>query len=159
MQILKRIFTEPTNHLATQFFRYLLVGGAAFGVDFLTLYGLILLPFFQKYYNLAVVIAFIFGLATNYLLSIRWVFNKRKIENKPAEFLYFTVIGIIGLLINIAIINLFMVYIFVQIVHIPEFVLKILHMQEKPAQIMLSKVVSTVFVYVWNFTARKIFLF
>ena len=123
--------------------------GTAFAVDFATLFLLTCTAFFKEYYILAAVISFILGLATNYLFSVRWVFDRRKIENKPAEFLLFAVVGIVGLGINALFLWLFTDILFVQLISIPD----------KQIRIILSKIISTAFVYIWNFTARKIILF
>jgi len=141
---LKRIITKTqglfkgnTNNTLIQLFRYTFVGGVAYVVDFGLLYSLT--EFLNLHYLISAAISFILGLITNYILSIAWVFSKRKLNSKPLEFVIFTSVGIIGLGLN----ELF-IWFFTEWVHF---------------HYLVSKLVSTVFVYLWNFVARKYILF
>ncbi len=120
-----------------QFFKYLLIGGSAFLIDYSLLW--ILTERFNFFYLISSAISFICGLIFNYLLSVRWVFDKRKLRNKKLEFLFFSVIGIAGLSIN-----QLSIWFFTE-------KLKIFY--------MYSKLLSSAIVLLWNFGARKFFLF
>ena len=87
-----------TNQLFVQLFRYLFAGGFAFIIDFCALF--LLTEYLNLYYLLSAPLAFLLGLIINYLLSIKWVFDKRNINNKSVEFVIFALIGIVGLLLN-----------------------------------------------------------
>jgi putative flippase GtrA len=126
-----------TNDTIAQLFRYTLVGGLAFIIDFGLLF--ILTHYLNIYYLISAAIAFLLGLTTNYILSIIWVFEKRTIANKKIEFLVFSLIGIVGLGLNE-----FIMWFFTDILY---------------WHYLLSKIISTVFVYLWNFFARKFVLF
>ena len=136
-KFLKKIFLEETDNWFIQLFRYLFVGGAAFLVD----YGLLVLltEVFGLHYLVSATISFIAGLIVNYLLSTSWIFRKSKMENKWAEFLIFSIIGVVGLLLN----NL-LLYLFTDLAHI---------------HYMISKLITTAIVMLWNFGVRKIILF
>ncbi len=143
--ILSRI-TSKTNNTTHQFIRYLFVGGAAFCVDYF------ILNFFTEileiHYLISQIYGFIAGLFVNYLLSIKWVFSNRSLQNSKHEFLIFTFIGIIGLLINTFILWTFKEYIFYTLLnYVPE------HHQR------YSKLIATGVVFLWNFFARKLTLF
>ena len=131
------LFKGNTNNTLIQLFRYTFVGGVAYVVDFGLLYSLT--EFLNLHYLISAAISFILGLITNYILSIAWVFSKRKLNSKPLEFVIFTSVGIIGLGLN----ELF-IWFFTEWVHF---------------HYLVSKLVSTVFVYLWNFVARKYILF
>ena len=133
----RKLVREQTDKTLIQFIRYFFVGGTAFIVDIGSLY--ILTEFFGIYYLISATIAFILGLIANYLLSISWVFNKRTLDNKKLEFGIFTIIGIIGLVLNAVLIWFFTEYI--QIYY------------------MLSKIITAAIILVWNFSARKYVLF
>jgi putative flippase GtrA len=135
--IIKSIFKGKADSTTLQLFRYTFVGGFAFLIDFSTLY--ILTEYFNIYYLLSAGIAFILGLITNYFLSVKWVFNARTMKNRYIEFLLFTLIGLIGLGLN----ELFL-WILTDILLI---------------YYLLSKIITTVIVYLWNFFARKFILF
>lgn len=133
----RKLLNHQTDNTVIQLLRYTLVGGGAFVVDFAALIALTEL--LDVYYLVSAAIAFIFGLITNYVLSIRWVFYKRSLESAWVEFGIFALIGVIGLGLN----QLFM-WTFTEYAHF--------HYIE-------SKIASTVFVYLWNFFARRQALF
>lgn len=146
---LKSLFVGDTNNTFIQFFRYCFVGGLAFLVDFGAIYFFVEVLRFDQI--AAATIAFVEGLIVNYLLSTFWIFKNSKIKNPLAEFLAFALIGVIGLGINAAIIWLF------------RDVLAPMHLFGSilPADkyYLAGKLVSTVIVFLWNFIARKVFLF
>ena len=113
------------------------MGGAAFIVDFLSLF--VLTDFFGIYYLISAAIAFILGLVANYLLSISWVFNKRKLNKRHIEFGVFALIGIVGLGLNEVFIWVFT--------------------QDLQIYYLISKILAAVIILFWNFFARKFILF
>ena len=114
-----------------------MVGAIAFAFDFTSLFALT--QFGGVHYLVAAGIAFLIGLSINYALSIKWVFNRRSIQDKRMEFLLFALIGLAGLGLNELLIWLF--------TEIARF------------HYLASKIISTMFVYLWNFFARKYSLF
>lgn len=126
-----------TGSLRHQFTRYLVVGGLAFVVDFGLLY--LLTEFAGLHYLISAAIAFLFGLITNYCLSLLWVFDRRTMDNAAIEFVIFTAIGIVGLGLNEVIIW---------------FVREKIHFHY-----MIAKMISAGIVLIWNFGARKSVLF
>ena len=135
--ILKILFKDKTSNTFIQLFRYGFVGGIAILVDFVFLYCLT--EFVGLPYLVSAAISFILGLVTNYLLSTVWVFNQRVVTNRSKEFIVFSVIGIIGLGFN----ELIMWF----------------GSSVLPLYYLLSKIISTVIVFFWNFFARKYILF
>ncbi len=77
--MIERLLKGPTERTSIQLFRYTFVGGVAFIVDFSSLF--VLTDFFGIYYLISAALAFILGLATNYVLSIIWVFSRRTLIN------------------------------------------------------------------------------
>ena len=145
---IKDLFSGETDNTFIQFFRYLFVGGFAFVVDYGTL--MLLVEVFGFNAKLAAVIAFILGLAVNYILSTLWIFKSSKIGNRLAEFAAFALIGVIGLGINELIIWLF------DDVIAPR---KPLSFIPEDKYYLIGKLVSTAVVFVWNFAARKFIIF
>ena len=133
----QKLLKDQTNKTRIQLLRYLFVGGAAFIVDFISLY--ILTDFFGIYYLISAAIAFSLGLLVNYFLSVSWVFNQRKLKNRNYEFGVFAIIGIVGLGLNEVIIWFFT--------------------QELLIYYLLSKIFAAVIILFWNFFARKYVLF
>lgn len=137
MSTIEKLFRQNTDKTIVQLFRYFFVGGAAFIVDFGSLY--ILTDIFGIYYLISAAIAFILGLIVNYLLSISWVFNQRTMDNRLSEFTVFTIIGVIGLGLNEVLIWFFTGYI--------------------GLFYLVSKIIAAVIILFWNFFARKYALF
>jgi putative flippase GtrA len=132
----KDFFGKNSNIMA-QFLRYVVVGGIAFLFDFSFLF--IFTNYFHIHYLISAAIAFLIGLFINYLLSIFWVFDKRTLDNRMVEFFIFAIIGLIGLGLNEG-----FLWIFTGLVGL---------------YFMYSKLISTFFVLLWNFSARKLILF
>lgn len=84
-------------------------------------------------------IAFLAGLASIYVLSVRWVFNKRALTDMRMEAVVFAVIGVVGLGINEL-----MLYVLTGLLG--------LHYG-------FAKLASVGLVFFWNFGARKYLLF
>ncbi len=135
--MLQKILYIKTDNTYIQFFRYFLTGGVAFLIDFSVLY--VLTEFYSIHYLISAALAFITSLIANYILSIKWVFNKRNLSSKFSEFSVFSFIGIIGLGLNEIVMWLFTEYLLFYY--------------------LISKFFSAFIVFIWNFSARKIFLF
>lgn len=120
-----------------QLFRYGIVGGISFVVDWGTL--MLLTEVAGVHYMASAAIAFVLGLTCNYLLSTRWVFGESKIGSKWAEFAAFAVIGIVGLILNELII-----YVCTDMAG---------------WHYLVGKILSTVLVFFWNFLARRFLIF
>ena len=131
------VIKGKTDNTFIQLIRYTFVGGLAFVIDFGTLF--ILTEYLNIHYLISAGIAFISGLIINYLISTKWVFSKRSYKNRNLEFLLFAFIGMAGLGLN----ELFM-WIFTDLLLI---------------YYLVSKIITTVIVYFWNFFARKFLLF
>lgn len=128
-----KLFLQKTDDVKIQFFRYLFVGGFAAVINIGSLY--IFKEFFHMYYLIANVLGFILGLITNYILSRILVFAKENDMNRIVEFTTYAIIGVIGLGLD----TLF-IWIFTDKVKI---------------YYMISKIISTALVFIWNFFARK----
>ena len=131
-KLINKYFKEATSDTKIQFFRYLFVGGLAAVVNVGSLFILQ-----ENGVNLIIanVIAFTLGLIVNYLLSRKFVFAKEKMKNGLFEFITYAVIGVVGLLLDTLFVWLFT--------------------ESFGLWYMLSKVISTGLVFIWNFTGRK----
>ena len=136
INLFKRLFIDKTNNSLIQFIRYGFVSGLSLLVDVGVL--ILLTEVFGVHYLASATISFIFGLATNYILSTIWVFNKSKY--KPVvELIIFASIGLIGLGIN----NLLM-WLFTDKIGL---------------FYLASKFIAIFATFTWNFTVRKTILF
>ena len=131
------LFTGEANSALIQLFRYSLIGGLAFIFDFSALYVFHFM--LGMNYLGSAALAFILGVATNYAISILWVFDKRAVKNQVIEFILFAMLGIIGL--GITEMTLFLLTGCIGF------------------HLMLSKAVATAITFGWNFGSRKLLLF
>ncbi len=141
---------EKTNNSLIQFLRSLVVGAVATVVD------MGVLALFVEAFNVSVLIStaigFIAGLIVNFFISSVWVFEKSQvIKNKTAEFLVFSFIGVIGLIINEVIVIFFDS-------HISDFMV-FGEFIPKDKYYLIGKLVATVVAFVWNFCARKLLIY
>ena len=135
---LKKIFFEPTENFLLQFFRYAFVGAIATIADWGVLF--LLTEWVTPYYLFNAVIAFFAGLTVNFVLSKKFVFSGEKNQYSPStEFVVYGIIGAIGLLLTMGI-----MYVLTER-------LKLYY--------MVSKIISTIVVFVWNFAGRKLVLY
>jgi len=150
-KLFKEILIEKTSNVKIQFFRFLFVGAAATIVDMLTLFLLreftalktlnLTFYFIDVGLFICIMLGFTVGLIVNYILSTLWVFDKSKIKTKKIEFLIFALIGIVGLIINTVIVQLFDTYVNFSLSYI------------------VGKLLATGVAFIWNFTARKLIIY
>ena len=136
---LKELFFKPTENGLIKFFRYCFVGGIAFVVDYgvFVLFSLLL---GEGSISVAVstVMGFIFGLITNFALSKLFVFTeKANTKNMAGEFLAYGIIGVVGCVINVALMLIFVKFI----------------------NRYAAKIIVALIVLVYNYLARKIILY
>ncbi len=134
---LSTLFEGKPDTLVGQLFRYGVVGGVSFIVDYGSLW--LLTEKAGLPYLWSAAIAFILGLTCNYILSTRWVFGASKMKSAWVEFAAFALIGVIGLGLNELIMYAFT--------------------DGFGFHYMISKIVSTVIVFFWNFLARRFLVF
>ena len=138
--MIKNLLLQKTNKIHYQFFRYLFVGGVSAVAD-ISIF-MFLIKNTETHYQLATIFGFCAGVTVNYLLSNAWVFSREmKTLSKKEHFRdvsTFIFIGIIGLLMTMGVMWFFHEY-----VGLTE---------------LISKILSLI-VVVWNFCARKYFVF
>lgn len=96
--MIRKLLIDKTNNVFIQLLRYLFAGGVAFGVDMSILW--LLTEHLHIHYLISTVISFLFGLITSYLISILWVFDEKRIQNRTIEITIFGIIGGVGLLLT-----------------------------------------------------------
>ena len=89
---------KAMKELATQAFKYAIVGGVCTILDLALLYLLVRL--LDVNYLTASVFSFMSGATLNYFLCTTWIFDKSRLENKREEFMYYIAITFVVLLIN-----------------------------------------------------------
>lgn len=137
MEATRNLLFRKTSSTYVQFFRYGFVATVSLAVDFGLL--IVFVELANMNHLVAASLSFIFGLITNYMLSVYWVFHSSKLDNKKNEFVFFAAIGIVGLAMTD--------------------VLLWLLTNKIGIFYMISKAIAVVIVYFWNFGVRKYYLF
>ncbi len=135
-KILHLNFKDKTKNLLLQMFKFLLVGGLAFVIDYVTL--IICKEVFNIPVLISAAIAFTISVIFNYILSVKWVFDVDKNKSEKKNFIIFIVFSVIGLGLTELI-----MWFGVDIIKI---------------SYLIVKIIATAIVMVFNFVTRKLFL-
>jgi putative flippase GtrA len=128
--------SDKNEKLLLQIFKFAIVGGTAFLIDYITL--IICKEVFHLNTLLSAAIAFTISTVANYILSIKWVFDVSDKHSNKRNFIIFIIFSLMGLGLT----ELIMWF--------GEDILKISY--------LIVKIVATAIVMVFNFVTRKIFL-
>ena len=128
--------SEKTENLFVQIFKFVIVGGIATIIDWVIYY--IVYNFLHINPLIANIISFSVSVIYNYIASVKWVFDVNKNKNKLRMLIEFLIFSIIGLLLT-------------------ELLLWI-GIDKMNLNAMLTKIIATAIVMVFNFITRKIFL-
>lgn len=91
------------------------------------------------HYIAAATIGFTVGTTITYMMSILWIFPRRNMSKKSAEYGVFIGVGVVGVLLNDG-----LLWFFTDVIEI---------------YYMISRIISGSLVFFWNFYARKRLLF
>lgn len=126
------LFLSPTEDAFVQFFRYIFVGGAAFLADYALLF---LLTRLGMHYLIAAIFSFIFGFLVNFAMGKWLVFQKEAPMGRKKELAGVLLISLVGLALTEL-----LLFFFTEILYV---------------HYMLSKIIAAGLVLIWNFLARK----
>ena len=127
---------SKTEKLLIQIFKFGIVGGIAFIIDYLSL--IICKEVFHLNILLSAAIAFTISVIYNYIASVKWVFDVNKEKNEKSNFIIFIVLSIVGLIITE--------------------IIMWLGSDVMGISYLIVKIVATAIVMVFNFITRKMFL-
>lgn len=128
--------SKKTENLLIQIFKFGIVGGIAFLIDYIVLFCC--KEFIGLSVLLSAAIAFTVSVVYNYIASVKWVFDVNKEKSAKKNFVIFIILSIIGLIITEI------------IMWIGSDIMKIHY--------LIVKIIATAIVMVFNFITRKIFL-
>lgn len=133
----RRGLLKTSNRTYVHFLRSLVASNVSFWLDF----GILafLTEIAGLHYLGSAAIGFAVGTSVNYTLCVVWVFSRRRIRRKTIEYTVFLLIAIVGVGLNEILIWSFTANL--------------------DLHYLLSKIVSSSIVFVWNFLTRKYILF
>ena len=124
------------NKLLMQIFKFGIVGGTAFVID----YSIMVIC--KELFHFSILLSAFFGFTIsviyNYIASVKWVFDVDKEKNKTKNFIIFIIFSVIGLILT----ELIMWF--------GTDIIKISY--------LIVKIIATFIVMVFNFITRKLFL-
>jgi putative flippase GtrA len=95
---IRAAFHGETDSVLVQLFRYFGSSGVAFLIDLSLLY--IITEYFGVHYLISNIIASVTAMTSNYLISVMWVFSRRSLNSRTAEFTIFMLTGVAGIGLN-----------------------------------------------------------
>lgn len=137
------------KQLLEQIVKFGIVGFVCFLIDFGITTGLTNL--FGVHYLISKFLGFVISAVINYLLSIRFVFTKKKEMDAKKEFTVFIILSAFGLLINEVV-----MYVCIDGIYVHSKQLQSL--LSDGVMVSVSSVIATGIVMVYNFISRKLFL-
>ncbi len=147
MDYIRRLPVLSKENCIGQLLRYAIVGGIASLAD-ITIFT-VCTNIFQIHYLVSNIFSFLCGLLINYFLSREWVFNK-KIHDFGRDFIIFSVIGVIGLILSST-----LLYMMIRL----RILYYLLPMHSDSLVKSTAKLSTIVIVFLWNFFARKKMVF
>ena len=131
------LLRQKDGNLFGQIVRYVFSGGMAFVLDMGVMIALKELAGIRE--ALAATAGNVAGLIFTYVLSVFWIFDKRKYSNWIVEFLIFALIGVGGAAITYLLMSVFVDFLGIYYI--------------------ISKLVTVLIVAVYAFIAKKMLLF
>ncbi len=125
------------SRLARETLMYSIGAALAFAVDVLVLWALV--EVFQLHYLAAAAAGFVAGTAVLYGFAVRYAFSFRRVADTRREFGVFAAVGLMGIVLNLAII-----YGAVEIIHL---------------HYLVAKIAASTVTFVANFGLRRALLF
>jgi putative flippase GtrA len=128
--------SEKKEKLLLQMFKFAIVGGTAFLIDYIIL--IICKEVFHLDTLLSAAIGFTISTVVNYILSVTWVFDVSDKHSGKRNFIIFVIFSFMGLGLTEL-----MMWIGVDLLKI---------------SYLIIKIIATIIVMIFNFVSRKIFL-
>lgn len=130
--------TQPSlRNLALELFGYGIASAIALGVDIGILKALV--SWAGWHYLVAATVSFTVGAVVAYILSVNLAFGSRRVANRSIELLIFVALGVVGLLVNAAVIS-----VCVRVVGLA---------------VLQAKLVAAICTFLTNFAVRRALLF
>lgn len=133
----RELFVGRSERGGVQLLRATASSSVAFAVDFAILVSLVEIT--GLHYLIAATIGFTVGTTITYVLSIYWVFPRRRLKRFTAEYGVFIGVGVIGIILNDG-----LLFVFTDLLSV---------------HYMVSRLISASLVFFWNYAARKYLLF
>lgn len=137
------------KNLINQILKFGVVGGFCFLIDFGLTTGLA--NYAGVHYLISKFLGFVVSAVVNYILSIKFVFTKKKEMDKKKEFIVFLILSAFGLLLNEVIMYICIDGVYANVGDLRAMI-------SEKLMVSISSVIATGVVMVYNFISRKLFL-
>ncbi len=135
--LFKKLFITKSDKLTIHLVRSIFASNISFVLDFGML--VLLTEVIHLHYLISNAVAFMMGTSALFLLSIYWVFSRRRVSSKHLEYWIFILIGAAGVGFNEV-----LIWYFTEHLH---------------RYYLFSKIYAGCIVFIWNFATRKYILF
>ncbi len=143
-----RSFTDKMKKLFEQIVKFGFVGAFCFVIDFAITMGV---TYIGVYHLIAAALGFIISVVVNYLLSFKFVFERKQDMDRRAEFIIFVILSVIGLGLNELFIWLSVDMLYMHSALLMKYI-------DYNIAVAGGKIFATGLVMIYNFVTRKIFL-
>lgn len=137
------------KNLINQILKFGVVGGFCFLIDFGLTTGLA--NYAGVHYLISKFLGFVVSAVVNYILSIKFVFTKKKEMDKKKEFIVFLILSAFGLLLNEVIMYICIDGVYANVGDLRAMI-------SEKLMVSISSIIATGVVMVYNFISRKLFL-
>lgn len=137
------------KNLINQILKFGVVGGFCFLIDFGLTTGLT--NYAGVHYLISKFIGFVVSAVVNYILSIKFVFTKKKEMDRKKEFTVFLILSAFGLLLNEVIMYICIDGVYAHVEGLRNII-------SDGLMVSISSVIATGIVMIYNFISRKLFL-
>lgn len=137
------------KNLINQILKFGVVGFFCFLIDFGLTTGLT--NIFGVHYSISKFLGFVISAVVNYILSIKYVFTKKKEMDQKKEFTVFLVLSAFGLIINEIV-----MFVCIDGIYVHSDALR--KVISDKLMVSIAAIIATGIVMVYNFISRKLFL-
>ena len=137
------------KNLMNQILKFGVVGFFCFLIDFGLTTGLT--NIFGVHYSISKFLGFVISAVVNYILSIKYVFTKKKEMDQKKEFTVFLILSAFGLIINEIV-----MFVCIDVIYAHSRMLN--NMISDKLMVSIAAIVATGIVMIYNFISRKLFL-
>ena len=134
-----------------QLIKFCLVGASSTAIDKGTLWFLVYRVIPRTPWWVSATISFCLAVTNGFIWNRRWTFRAREHGNLRAQYWMFVTTNVVGLVLNLLLTKLFLIYFTGQLRHLGG--------NPKATKVLIASLSAVPFVMLWNFAASKYWTF